>query len=163
MVHHAPSPLSMGESPTSTAPLSATTRYSSIDFGHTLSMTRTGATLTMESGGTATATAKEEFLAASKLTWTILRPTIFLERVGLQRHLLKPARLDVKTILSVPFSPSGQKISQMTMAALCLEARQHWKETRPQIHISQDLLLVQVKFYLPFSIAYTFTGCSKTL
>ena len=68
MVHHAPSPLSMRESPTSTAPLSATTRYSSIDFGHTLSMTRTGATLTMESGGTATATAKEEFLAASKLT-----------------------------------------------------------------------------------------------
>ena len=34
MVLHAPSPLSIRESPTSTAPLSATTRYSSIDFGH---------------------------------------------------------------------------------------------------------------------------------
>jgi len=53
MVLHAPSPLSIRESPTSTAPLSATTR--------------TGATLTMESGETATASAKEEFPAASKL------------------------------------------------------------------------------------------------
>ena len=160
LAHLALSLLSTRASPTSTAPLSITTRYNNFNLSisqlYILSMTRTGASLlTMESGGTATATAPEEFPAASKLMWSILRSMIFVVLADLRRRLLKPARHDVKATLSAPSSPSWPRIFQMTMVAHCLEVQQILKETRAQIHLSQDLLHVQVKFYLHLTLYHS--------
>ena len=157
LAHPALSLFSTRASPTSTAPLSITTRYNNFNLSisqlYIFSMTRTGATLTMESGGTATATAKEGFPDASRPMINILLWTISLAPIVRWRHLQKLARPDVRLIPSVVTSRSGQRNFQTTTVALCLDLMLSLDIRGPQTTSSQGLQLVQVKsrfyFYEP--------------
>ena len=106
-------------------------------------MIRNGATLLVGNGGTARAAAKEGSLDVSKPMWSTLR-LASLGLVPLLRSLQKPAGPGVSHIRSVHFFPSGRKICQRIMVALCLEARLSLEAKPRHMISSQGLPPVQV-------------------